>query len=309
MTPTSTIPTSIGLDEDSNGQIHRVDLLGYPIPGIFLVQQSDRRYLVLDGQQRLRTLRAFKEGIVSKKEFSLQSVANRFKGLTFQTLSAEQRRLFENTFLQATVVQALPTEGSLDAIYQVFERLNSGGTQLTPHEIRVALYAGPFVNWITGLASGSEWRELYGPAPAHLRDQELIMRIVALDVDPSTYKRPLKKFLNDFCAVHRDNQGFNAVDVERRFQRAATILIATQGQESLRPSGNAVNAAWSEAIFVGLMNHLRSPSASTAVRSMRKALSDLKQNSEMIAAITRATSDDESVKRRLSLATAAFDRA
>jgi hypothetical protein len=34
-------------------------LLGYPIPGIFLVQQADKRYLVLDGQQRLRTVAAF----------------------------------------------------------------------------------------------------------------------------------------------------------------------------------------------------------------------------------------------------------
>ena len=37
-------------------------LLGYPIPGIFLVQQVDKRYLVLDGQQRLKTLEAFYEG-------------------------------------------------------------------------------------------------------------------------------------------------------------------------------------------------------------------------------------------------------
>ena len=83
-------------------------LLGYPVPGIFLVQQSDHRYLVLDGQQRLTTLRAFVEGIVNKKEFSLQSVADRFKGLTFVTLSPEQKRQIQNTFLQATIVQALP---------------------------------------------------------------------------------------------------------------------------------------------------------------------------------------------------------
>jgi hypothetical protein len=62
-------------------------LLGYPIPGIFLVQQTDRRYLVLDGQQRLRTLAAFYEGIVNKKEFSLQTVATRFKGLTYKKLT------------------------------------------------------------------------------------------------------------------------------------------------------------------------------------------------------------------------------
>lgn len=80
-------------------------LLGYPIPGIFLVQQTDRRYLVLDGQQRLRTLQSFQAGIVNRREFSLQAVADRFKNLTFKGLSAEQRRILNNTFIQATIVQ------------------------------------------------------------------------------------------------------------------------------------------------------------------------------------------------------------
>lgn len=280
-------------------------LLGYPIPGIFLVQQSDRRYLVLDGQQRLKTLRAFVEGMVNKKEFSLQSVADRYKGLTFATLSPEQRRQIENTFLQATIVQASPQEGSLDAIYQVFERLNSGGTQLTPHEIRVALYAGDFVNWITSLASRTEWRQLYGPAPAHLRDQELIMRIVALDTSPEKYKRPLKKYLNDFSATHRNNEDLPVDDTQERFLKAATALFDAQGSDSLRPGGNAVNAAWTEAIFVGLMNRLRS--SAIAVTAVSAALERLGRDSEMTAATTRATSDDESVKRRLSKAQIAFE--
>jgi hypothetical protein len=55
-------------------------LLGYPIPGIILVQQQDRRYLVLDGQQRLRTLAAFYDGLHAGKEFSLQNVAEEYKG-------------------------------------------------------------------------------------------------------------------------------------------------------------------------------------------------------------------------------------
>ncbi len=38
-------------------------LLGFPIPGIMLVEQSDKRYLVLDGQQRIKTLAAFKKGL------------------------------------------------------------------------------------------------------------------------------------------------------------------------------------------------------------------------------------------------------
>ncbi|HET7053482.1 MAG TPA: DUF262 domain-containing protein [Solirubrobacterales bacterium] len=114
-------------------------LLGYPIPGIFLVQQADRTYLVLDGQQRLRTLADFYAGTHAGKDFKLESVGERFKSLTYDTLSPEQKRTLDNTFIQATIVKTDGTPASLDAVYQVFERLNSGGTQLTAHEIRVAL--------------------------------------------------------------------------------------------------------------------------------------------------------------------------
>ena len=126
-------------------------LLEYPIPGIILVQQADKNYLVLDGQQRLRTLAAFYEGMHGEREFSLTNVADRFKGLTYRTLSKKQRLTLNNTFIQATIVQTDGSAESLDAVYQVFERLNSGGTQLTPHEIRIALYAGPLVDYLASL--------------------------------------------------------------------------------------------------------------------------------------------------------------
>lgn len=45
-------------------------LLGFPIPGIFLIRQADKRYLVLDGQQRLSTLGAFVRGLYEQREFS-----------------------------------------------------------------------------------------------------------------------------------------------------------------------------------------------------------------------------------------------
>src|SRR3954454_21584520 len=67
-------------------------LLGYPVPGIFLVRQADKRYLVLDGQQRLRTLEYFMDGVHEGREFALQNVAATFKGLTFKGLPDDLRR-------------------------------------------------------------------------------------------------------------------------------------------------------------------------------------------------------------------------
>ena len=179
-------------------------LLGFPIPGIMLVQQADKRYLVLDGQQRLKTLEAFYEGVHNAKAFALDNVADEFKGLTYKALTPEQRRTLDNTFIQATIVRTDGTRESLESIYQVFERLNSGGTQLTPHEIRIALYPGPFVDLLARLNNYPGWREIYGARSPRVRDHELVLRFLALYVRSGEYYRPLKKFLNDFVGDHRD---------------------------------------------------------------------------------------------------------
>ena len=280
-------------------------LLGYPIPGIFLVRQADRRYLVLDGQQRLTTLAAFYNGIHDGREFALHNVADEFDGLTYRTLSDELRRTLDSTFIQATIVETDGSTESLDSVYQVFERLNSGGTQLTPHEIRIALYAGPFIDLITELNDDPSWRELYGRRSPRLRDQEIVLRAVALYVSPGTYKRPLKKFLNDFVGENRYLRSIDARRISDLFRTACRLILDDIGPQALRWQSSQVNAALSEAVLVGLMRRLDtgieiSPAAvATAIRSLLadKALGPT---------IARATADEDSVRTRLALATRAF---
>jgi hypothetical protein len=281
-------------------------LLGYPIPGIFLIKQTDKRYLVLDGQQRLTTLQSFEDGIHDGKEFSLRNAADRFKGLTYKTLPEELRRVFDDTFIQATIVSTDGSTDSLESIYQIFERLNSGGTQLTPHEIRVALFAGPLIDFIERLNRSDGWRSLYGNRSKRLRDQELVLRILGLYVSSATYRRPLKAFLNAFVAEHRDLARLRSGDLEESFNRAADLILEGPGSDALRlPGGRQVNAALTEAVFVGLMRRLDHgdvPSATDVAEGARR----IQGNDDLLAAVGRATADEEQVRTRLEVATRTF---
>ena len=282
-------------------------LLGYPIPGIFLVRQADRRYLVLDGQQRIRTLQHFYRGMFGGIEFALKNVGDDFVGLTYDTLTEDQRRLLDNTFLQATIVDTDGSRESLEAVYQIFERLNSGGTQLTAHEIRVALFAGPFIDFLEKLNRGEAWRELYGRPSPRLRDQELILRILALYVSARTYRRTLKGFLNGFATEHRHLDRLDSDAIRDSFEEAARLILAGPGRRSLRRLSSQVNAALTEALFVGLMrrlDHGTNPSVEKVARAVEAVGSDpLIQD-----AVSRATADEESVRIRLEVATAALAR-
>jgi Protein of unknown function DUF262 len=280
-------------------------LLGYPIPGIFLVQQADKRYLVLDGQQRLTTLVAFYDGVYDGREFALHNVANEFSGLTYRTLPDELRRMLDSTFIQATIVGTDGSIESLDSVYQVFERLNSGGTQLTPHEIRVALYAGPFIDFLTEMNDVPAWRALYGKKSPRLRDQEIVLRAIALYIAPGNYKRPLKKYLNDFVGANRYLTDLDQSRIASLFVTSCSLLLEGAGPMALRWQSNQINAALSEAILVGLMRRLDTEHPLDSA-SVARAIASLLEDPALPPAISRATADEESVRLRLALATQAF---
>lgn len=284
-------------------------LLGYPIPGVFLVKQSDARYLVLDGQQRLLTLKFFRDGIYEGREFALKNVQDELKGLTYKTLPDDLRRIFENTFIQAIVVTSDGSAQSLDSIYQIFERLNSGGTQLTPHEIRVALYAGPFIDFLEAVNSQDSWRELYGKRSPRLRDQELILRIIALLLRVEFYKRPLKKFLNDTTAENRNKGEDDLRGLGSLIDRACNLILQSAGKQALRLDGSSqVNAALAEAIFIGLIKRLESKNHEPQADAISNAISQIKRDEKILEAISRATADEAQVYLRTSIASDYFDR-
>lgn len=276
-------------------------LLGYPIPGIFLVKQpGDNRLLVLDGQQRLETLRRFYGGVHNDRVFTLENVESAFKGLTYAKLDEDQRIALDNSYMQATIVAADGSNETYDAIYQIFERLNSGGTQLTPHEIRVALFSGELMDSIAAINRMQSWRSLYGGEPsARLRDHELILRILAMYERSDSYKRPLKVFLNSYAKAHRESDA-RTTNAGKAFIAAADAIARLAGPGALRREGNAqVNAAQTEAIFVVVME---TRTVGSIPGDLFLRIEALKADEEFDRATSRATADNDSVKLRLSRA-------
>jgi Protein of unknown function DUF262 len=83
-------------------------LLGLPVPGIFLSKEDQtQELLVLDGQQRLRTLQYFYDGRFpdTGHVFNLVEVQKAFLGTTYRTLSIEDRRRLDDSIIHATIVK------------------------------------------------------------------------------------------------------------------------------------------------------------------------------------------------------------
>ena len=280
-------------------------LLGLPVPSIFLVKEPNGKFLVLDGQQRLRTLETFYSGVFQGAEFKLEEVQDQWVGKTYKTLHPDDRRRLDNSVLHSIVVrQDEPTEDQ-SSIYLIFERLNSGGTILQPQEIRVALYHGAFATLLSRLNNNPDWRALYGRKSSRLKDIELILRFFSLYFHAGSYKRPMKAFLNRYMAANRDLQKQPEATLVPIFARTVEAIRSGIGLRAFRPFGGAVNAAVLDSVMHGVASRLSggpivdNGSALAAYDSLLKA-------GAYVAAVTKATADEESVRVRLEAARQAF---
>ncbi len=280
-------------------------LLGLPVPGIFLAKDADSdEFLVIDGQQRLKSLMFFYDGVFNPvdggsnpRKFALRDVQERFAGLTYDSLDTKDRIDLNNSVIHAMVVkQDFPTDDDT-SIYHIFERLNSGGRRLYPQEMRTALYQGALIDTILDLNHYPNWRNIYGKPNPHLRDQELILRFLALAFSDRQYSRPLQEFLTKFVVANRNPAPPDLESYRRSFAQVADLWWNALGSRAFRPV-RALNAAVFDSMFLGLHKRIESADSPDPT-SLARAYNDLLRDDEYLRAVNQSTSDEGSVQTRM----------
>lgn len=283
-------------------------LLGLPVPGIFLARDDESgKLLVIDGQQRLKSLLFFSEGYFNpsnggrKREFKLVDVQEEFSGCTYSSLNERDRIDLDNSIIHATVVKQEYPHGDDTSIYHIFERLNSGGRRLNPQEMRSALYPGSLIDTIQELNNYENWRNIFGSPSQRLRDQELILRFLALNYYGEKYARPLKEFLTKFLLQHRNPDQKVLEAYSNTFMRVADLWWKALGRQAFRPS-TAFNAAVFDSSFVGLAKRLER-SDEPNLEALSQAYYNNLQDADYLRTImTQSTSEETSVSIRLEKA-------
>lgn len=279
-------------------------LLGLPVPGIFLVQQPSGRLLVLDGHQRLHTLSSFYGEMIDHREYRLDGVEDRFQGKRYRDLDVSDRRRLDDSIIHATVIRQDEPTGDQSSVYMIFERLNTGGVNLQPQEIRVALYHGELVRVLKDLNEHPSWRRLYGKPSRRLKDMEMILRFFAFHYDSSTYRSPMKEFLNLYMANNRNLNLQSEDQMVRTFDATVTALDEAVGDRAFRPV-KVVNAAVVDSVMTGLARRIDTgPIGSPS--QVAEEYAALMKNEDYRSAIDTHTSHESIVKTRIDLATRAF---
>lgn len=181
-------------------------LLNVPIPIIYVSEETDGRWSVVDGLQRLTSLRRFFDD-----EFKLSKleVFQELNGLSFSKLPPKSQRNLKNGILRIIVILQ---ESHPEIKYDIFQRLNRGSIRLNEQELRNCLYRGALTNALRSTRTNKLFLEVIGLKEPHPRfyDAELILRCLAMGeaFDPSTgtvvgYPNKMKSFLNDYMEVHK----------------------------------------------------------------------------------------------------------
>jgi hypothetical protein len=166
------------------------------------------------------------------------------------------------------------------------------------------VYRGPLNDLLRELAQHPKWREVYGPPSIRGKDQELILRFLALYYNAKNYQRPLKGFLNRFMDDNRKASSVRIVEMRQLFERTATVAADSLTRSAFRPERN-LNAAVVDAFLVGLARRLNRR-AVTNPAGLRPAADSVLSNEQFLDAVTSGTTDVTAISRRLELATSAF---
>jgi hypothetical protein len=272
-------------------------LIGLPVPGVFVfVEEETEQQLVIDGQQRLRSIFGFFEGTLPNVNvFSLAGVDPRWEGMRFTDLNGTDRRKLEHSVLRVVNIEPL-TSDDHSSVYQIFERLNTGGTSLTPQEVRNSSFHGPFNDALGKANTSPSWRSLFGNnnPDARMRDVELIVRFLALYESADSYQKPMKKFLTDYMATHQWDP--EPERIQQRFIECADRVYCQLGARPFHVR-SGLNAAVFDSVMVAFASCDRTP------EDIQPRYESLKTNEKYVASTTTATTDVDTVKRRIELAT------
>lgn len=283
-------------------------LLGLPVPSIFLfTDEVNHEQLVIDGQQRLMSVVYFFDGYFGeadhggrRKVFKLAGLHEKspYHNKTYADLEETDQAAFNklnDSVLRAFVIKQITPHGNT-SVYHIFERLNTGGTQLVGQEIRNCVYHGPFNDLLCDLNKYENWRKIFGSISAHKRqkDVELILRFFAFFENGDNYERPIKDFMSNFMRVNQHMNIEKQAMLSSIFKNTCDKIVEHLGEKPFH-IWSGLNVAAYDSVFTTLAKNSFSD-------DLKIRFEKLKKDESFVKGVRGATADESIIELRMILA-------
>jgi len=316
-------------DEKRKTSLIESMLLRIPIPSLYVSENKDGDYTVVDGLQRLCAIAHFVKVDALNKSLKTQLNPLRLDLEGLQSLQEHkdksfadlprplQRRINETELTLHVIRPSTPP----NVKFNIFSRINQGGLPLTAQEIRNALYPGTWREKVRTIAESKKFRDATDNKikGERMQDIELVLRFVALYTLEGNRpeEQNLDDFLNDMvetrCISWDENKWS---EIESAFYRALEAGVKIFGKFAFRkfsvPKGSRgpINRSLFETEMVLLARHNPSDLSALAGRSVKviEELAELFEKQDFSNALLYATGRGSSSNKRLELLGGLFGR-
>jgi hypothetical protein len=171
-------------------------LIGLPIPFMFAAENAtEGKFEILDGAQRIRTLRAFFNDKLKLRDLEKLDKLNDFR---FSDLPVPQQRRLKNRVLRMVVLSPNADE---DVRFDLFERINSRGKKVNAAELRRGAFPGKFYDLVRECSEDERFLSLCRLTKQsidHREGEELVLRYFAYAENYLTFQHEVARFLNHY---------------------------------------------------------------------------------------------------------------
>ena len=299
----------IWTDEAKSRLIESI-LIRIPLPAFYVDATDEDRWLVVDGLQRLTTLKRF----VVKKDLKLRGLEflSELEGKTFDDLPRNLQRRIQETEVIVFLIQP----GTPSAVkFNIFKRINTGGLPLSPQEIRNAINGDRVREFIKGLVDSNAFKTATSDSIGDKRmaDRECVTRFAAFMLTPpANYSgKDFDNFLNTTMSRLDDSKQLSESELSQLatdFEQAMRRTHRTFGRYAFRkyygPNRrlSPINKALFESMSCALARLSETDAALLEERKAAalEAYAALNNDLEFAASVSQGTGDPNRVRRRFA---------
>jgi uncharacterized protein with ParB-like and HNH nuclease domain len=291
-------------------------LLDVPIPVVYLAEEQDGSYSVIDGQQRLTSFLSYLEGkFPDSRPFKLSGlkVLSELNRKLFVELDSEFQKKIRSTTIHSIIIKK---ESNSDIKFEIFERLNTGSTKLNEDEIRNTVYRGNYIELLSELSENPTFHELIQKDNFKKRMiyRGMILRFLALsEKSYLNYKSSMKQFSNKELRDNRNLSAEKRKEYKLRFEHCLDLVKVVFGTNAFRRyipssteeggkwSANQINMSLFDLQMVGFVNFSKNEVLSKADAIREELLNLMTTDMEFQNLIGFKTSDTDNVKKRFKM--------
>lgn len=293
-------------DETSQSRLIESFLVRIPIPAFYFDGSNDNNWKVVDGLQRLTTLKRF----IIDKELKLQNLEflDKHNGKGFDELPPYLQGRIEETQITAYIINPGTPE---DVKYNIFKRINTGGIPLEPQEIRHALNQGIPADFVKELADLPEFNKATHEVLLNhkrMEDRDFVTRFIAFYKGYENYESDMDMYLfqamKNLNSLSDEGRG----QIKRDFIKAMDAAHRLFGEYAFRkmsklndrkyPLNKALFDSW--AVNLSRLSEIEIEKLISKKDNVMERFIKLLKNEEFNSYITFGTGKIKAVKIRFS---------